>query len=43
MKAISQRAGQATIWLTDIAMMFPLRALAQGSRVIEPRLIFNIY
>jgi predicted Zn-dependent protease len=36
MKAINQRAGQATIWLTAIAMMAPLKALAQGSRVIAP-------
>ncbi|MGH9939124.1 MAG: M48 family metalloprotease, partial [Blastocatellia bacterium] len=28
---------QATIWLTAIAMMFPLAALAQGSRVVAPR------
>ena len=36
MKEINQRAGPATVWLTAIAMMFPLRALAQGSRGIAP-------
>jgi len=43
MKSISRcgqcgrHASQATIWLITIAMMFPLAALAQGSRVVAPR------
>src|SRR5262249_44130267 len=37
MKSTNQHVNRATLWLMTIAMIFPLTAPAQGTRVVPPK------